>query len=104
MNIAVCDYGAGNVRSVVLALERLGTRSRVTADPDEVAAAELAILPGVGSAGSAMAHLRETSVADAVMMLDLRDTNAMFFKNAGTGRHNMVYRRRDGSIGWVEPR
>ena len=46
----------------------------------------------------------ETSVADAVMMLDLRHTNALFFKNAGTGRHNMVYRRPDGSIGWVEPR
>ena len=43
------------------------------------------------------------SVADAVMMLDLRNTNALFFKNAGTGRHNMVYRRDDGSIGWVEP-
>ena len=46
----------------------------------------------------------ESSVADAVMMLDLRDTPALFFKNAGTGRHNMVYRRADGSIGWVEPR
>ncbi|WP_416833161.1 MAG: ribosome hibernation-promoting factor, HPF/YfiA family [Erythrobacter sp.] len=46
----------------------------------------------------------EGSVADAVMMLDLRDTPALFFKNAGTGRHNMVYRRSDGSIGWVEPR
>ena len=46
----------------------------------------------------------ESSVADAVMMLDLRDTPALFFKNAGTGRHNMVYRREDGSIGWVEPR
>jgi ribosomal subunit interface protein len=45
----------------------------------------------------------EVSVADAVMMLDLRNTNALFFKNAGTGRHNMVYRRDDGSIGWVEP-
>lgn len=44
-----------------------------------------------------------SSVADAVMMLDLRDTPALFFKNAGTGRHNMVYRRADGSIGWVEP-
>ncbi|MEM9500274.1 MAG: ribosome-associated translation inhibitor RaiA [Pseudomonadota bacterium] len=44
-----------------------------------------------------------SSVADAVMQLDLRDTNALFFKNAGTGRHNMVYRRADGSIGWVEP-
>ena len=46
----------------------------------------------------------EGSVADAVMMLDLRNTGALFFKNAGTGRHNMVYRREDGSIGWVEPR
>ncbi len=46
----------------------------------------------------------EASVADAVMMLDLRNTNALFFKNAGTGRNNMVYRRSDGSIGWVEPR
>lgn len=46
----------------------------------------------------------ESTVADAVMMLDLRDTPALFFKNAGTGRHNMVYRRSDGSIGWVEPR
>ncbi len=45
----------------------------------------------------------ESSVADAVMLLDLRNTNALFFKNAGTGRHNMVYRRNDGSIGWVEP-
>ena len=45
----------------------------------------------------------EVSVADAVMLLDLRHTTALFFKNAGTGRHNMVYRRGDGSIGWVEP-
>ena len=45
----------------------------------------------------------EVSVSDAVMLLDLRHTAALFFKNAGTGRHNMVYRRDDGSIGWVEP-
>jgi ribosomal subunit interface protein len=43
------------------------------------------------------------TVSDAVMMLDLRHTNALLFKNAGTGQHNMVYRRHDGSIGWVEP-
>lgn len=44
------------------------------------------------------------TVADAVMMMDLRNTTALFFKNAGTGRHNMVYRRAEGSIGWVEPK
>ena len=43
------------------------------------------------------------TVSDAVMMLDLRNTTALLFKNAGTGKHNMVYRRGDGSIGWVEP-
>ena len=46
----------------------------------------------------------EASVSDAVMMLDLRNTNALLFKNAGTGVHNLVYRRGDGSIGWVEPK
>lgn len=45
----------------------------------------------------------EATVSDAVMMLDLRNTNALLFTNAGTGKHNMVYRRGDGSIGWVEP-
>ena len=46
----------------------------------------------------------EASVSNAVMMLDLRNTGALLFKNASTGIHNMVYRRADGTIGWVEPR
>lgn len=46
----------------------------------------------------------ETSVSDAVMMLDLRNTTALLFKNMRTGVLNMVYRREDGNIGWVEPR
>ncbi len=45
----------------------------------------------------------DASVSDAVMMLDLRNTNALLFKNSGTGSYNMVYRREDGTIGWVEP-
>ena len=44
------------------------------------------------------------SVSDAVMLLDLRNTNALMFRNSGTGDFNMVYRRGDGTIGWVEPR
>ena len=46
----------------------------------------------------------EASVSDAVMLMDLRNTNALLFKNSGTGEFNMVYRRDDGNIGWVEPR
>lgn len=45
----------------------------------------------------------DASVSDAVMMLDLRNTNALLFRNSGTGSYNMVYRRADGTIGWVEP-
>jgi len=46
----------------------------------------------------------ESDVSDAVMIMDLRNTNALLFKNTGTGAHNMVYRREDGTIGWVEPK
>ena len=58
MNVAICNYGAGNTRSVQLAFERLGARARVVDEPEAVLAADLAVLPGVGSAGSAMAGLR----------------------------------------------
>lgn len=45
----------------------------------------------------------ESSVSDAVMLMDLRNTPALLFKNSATGAHNMIYRREDGTIGWVEP-
>ena len=45
----------------------------------------------------------DASVSDAVMMLDLRNTNALMFRNSKSGAFNMVYRRDDGTIGWVEP-
>jgi ribosomal subunit interface protein len=61
----------------------------------------------VGDAPLIIAETRvdipDASVSDAVMMLDLRNTAALLFKNAGTGAYNMVYRRGDGTIGWVEP-
>jgi ribosomal subunit interface protein len=45
----------------------------------------------------------DSSVSDAVMLMDLRNTPALLFKNSGTGQFNMIYRREDGHIGWVEP-
>ena len=64
--VAVCDYRAGNVRSVVSAFRRLGASAIVTSDCDEVLAADLAVLPGVGAAGSAMADLRERGLDRAL--------------------------------------
>ena len=66
MTVAVCDYGAGNVRSVLSALRRLGVDAVLTSEPDTVAAADIAILPGVGSARTAMAGLERTGVAAAL--------------------------------------
>ena len=60
-----------------------------------------------GQAGSAaiVAETRvdipESSVSDAVMLMDLRNTPALMFKNSATGAFNMIYRREDGNIGWV---
>jgi ribosomal subunit interface protein len=46
----------------------------------------------------------ESSVSDAVMLMDLRNTNALMFRNSATSEYNMLYRREDGTIGWVEPK
>jgi glutamine amidotransferase len=56
VNVAIARYGAGNVRSVELAVRRLGAGLT-----DDLANADLAILPGVGSAGSAMEGLGEAA-------------------------------------------
>jgi glutamine amidotransferase len=53
VKVAICEYGAGNVRSVRLAFARLGW-----SETCDVAAADLAVLPGVGSARAAMTGLR----------------------------------------------
>jgi ribosomal subunit interface protein len=47
--------------------------------------------------------LREMTVGAAVMQLDLAESPAIVFRNAGHGRINVVYRRRDGNIGWIDP-
>ena len=49
-NIAIIDYGAGNLRSVAKALESLGAKPLVTSDPKEMEAADALILPGQGIA------------------------------------------------------
>jgi imidazole glycerol phosphate synthase glutamine amidotransferase subunit len=67
VRVAVCAYGAGNTRSVVLAFERLGATAFSTEDPDEVTAADLAVLPGVGAAGSARAGLHERGLDSALV-------------------------------------
>lgn len=58
MNIVIVKYNAGNVRSVQIALERIGVAAALTDDHDQIAAADRVIFPGVGEASSAMAYLK----------------------------------------------
>lgn len=62
-----------------------------SADPDPVIIAE------------SETALREMTVGAAVMQLDIAEQPAVVFKNAAHGRINVVYRRRDGHIGWIDP-
>ena len=66
MKVAVCDYGAGNVRSVLAAFARLDADVSIAETPDAVATADLAVLPGVGSAASAMTLLRKRGLDEAL--------------------------------------
>lgn len=62
--IAILDYGAGNLTSVRLAFERLGVAALVAPDAEAARPADRIIFPGVGSAGSGMAGLRERGFAE----------------------------------------
>jgi imidazole glycerol-phosphate synthase subunit HisH len=64
--VTVIDYGAGNLRSLRAALERLGGSVRVTSDPGDVERARIVVVPGVGAAGPAMARLRAAGLAGAI--------------------------------------
>ena len=57
MEVVVLDYGAGNVRSVVFALERLGISARLSNDPQVISNADYIIFPGQGEAAMAMNKL-----------------------------------------------
>ena len=63
MDAVIIDSGGANLASLQFAFERLGARTRVSADPAEIAAASRVILPGVGSAVDAMSRLRQNGVA-----------------------------------------
>jgi glutamine amidotransferase len=60
--IVILKYNAGNIRSVMIALERLGVHTKLTNDPEELQKAEKIIFPGVGEAGTAMKSLQETGL------------------------------------------
>jgi glutamine amidotransferase len=64
--IAILNYGMGNLRSVEKALEHVGVTATITADPDQVRAADGVILPGVGAFPRAMERVRELGLDELI--------------------------------------
>ena len=67
--IAIVDYGAGNLRSVVNAITKLGYQPKITSNPSEVFDAKVVILPGVGAAADTMEHLKALGMVDPICQL-----------------------------------
>lgn len=61
--VALVDTGCANVASVSFALQRLGTRPEITAEPSAIRRATHVVLPGVGTARAFMSHIRERGLA-----------------------------------------
>jgi glutamine amidotransferase len=66
MGVVIVDYGAGNLRSVARAVQKVGWHPRVTSRPEEVATADALIVPGVGAAADTMRNLNESGLAEPV--------------------------------------
>lgn len=64
--VAVIDYGAGNIKSVMNAMSALGEESVLTADPAVIESADHVILPGVGAFGDAMDRIRESGLEETI--------------------------------------
>ena len=67
--LAIIKYNAGNIRSVLYALERIGRKALVTDDHEEIVSAEKVIFPGVGEASSAMAYLKQRGLDQLIKNL-----------------------------------
>ena len=66
MKVVLIKYNAGNVQSVLYALERLGVEAELTDDVEKIRAADRIIFPGQGEASSAMAYLKERNLDQVI--------------------------------------
>lgn len=70
MKIAIINYGAGNIQSILFAIERLGYTAVLTNNPDEIQQADKVIFPGVGEASYAMQKLKESGLDSLIPNLN----------------------------------
>jgi glutamine amidotransferase len=69
LSVAIIKYNAGNIQSVLYALDRIGVTAIVTDDPQQIRMADKVIFPGVGEASSAMHYLKERNLDNLIIGL-----------------------------------
>lgn len=69
MKVVVIRYGAGNVQSVLFALQRLGLNPILSSDPREITQADKVVFPGVGEASNTMRELKATGLDEVIINL-----------------------------------
>jgi len=69
MKIVIINYGAGNIQSIMFAIERLGFKAVLSNNPEEIQSADKVIFPGVGEASSAMKKLKESGLDNLIPTL-----------------------------------
>lgn len=86
-------------------VEALEAQQYILARESETAAGDESARPGEPAVIAEMTtDITSLTVGEAVMRMDLADVPALMFRNAAHGGLNMIYRRSDGNIGWVDPR
>lgn len=69
MKLSIVKYNAGNIQSVLYALERIGVQAQVTDDHEALRSSDKVIFPGVGEASSAMRYLKEKGLDQVLLQL-----------------------------------
>jgi imidazole glycerol-phosphate synthase subunit HisH len=118
MKLAIIKYNAGNIQSVLNALERLGLEAEVTGDSEKIRAADKVIFPGVGEASSAMRSLKENNLDAIIKSLkqpvlgicvgmqllcnhsEENDTNCLGIVPVGVRRFSSSFKLKVPQVGW----
>jgi imidazole glycerol-phosphate synthase subunit HisH len=118
MKLAIIKYNAGNIQSVLNALQRLGLEAEVTGDSEKIRAADKVIFPGVGEASSAMRSLKENNLDAIIKSLkqpvlgicvgmqllcnhsEENDTNCLGIVPVGVRRFSSSFKLKVPQVGW----
>lgn len=102
--IAIIDYGVGNLQSVVNALDYIGARSMITADPSAILSADQILLPGVGSFGRAMENIHRVALAPVLEKAVFEEKKPLL--GICLGMQLLTERGTEGGdsqgLGWIE--